>query len=420
MTRASFREASRGRSTGVSVYSVEQVNRYIRNMFDQDFLLCRVSVRGEVSNCKDHPSGHLYFTLKDESGTLSAVMFAGDRKGLSFPLKEGQKVVVSGKIGIYEAAGRYQLYAKGIRLDGVGELYARFEALKQSLEEMGMFAEEYKKAIPSYVKKLGVVTAASGAAIRDILNIAKRRNPYVQIYLYSAQVQGEGAVASLVKGIETLDAMGLDCLIVGRGGGSLEELWAFNEEAVARAVFDCDTPVISAVGHETDTTITDYVADFRAPTPSAAAELAVFDYRILEQGIYEKRERLSRLMQYQLERKKSRADLAASRLRSFAPGSRIKEFRIALSGREERLRGQMEDRLKSRRHALAILAQKLEGFSPLHRFRGGYAYTETEEGRPVSGIADLKDGERIRIHYSDGYAKARIERIFEGQRYDGE
>lgn len=401
-----------------SIYSVEQINRYIRNMFDQDFLLNRVSVRGEVSNCKDHPSGHLYFTLKDESGTLSAIMFAGNRKGLSFPLKTGQRIVVSGQIRIYEAAGKYQMYAREIWPDGVGDLYARFEALKLSLEERGMFAAEYKRPIPSYVKKLGVVTAASGAAIRDILNIAKRRNPYIQIYLYSAQVQGDGAAASLVKGIETLDRMGLDCLIVGRGGGSFEDLWAFNEEAVAQAIFDCKTPVISAVGHETDTTIADYAADYRAPTPSAAAELAVFDYAIFEQKLREKRERLSRLMRHRLDRERSRADQAAARLKSFGPEARIREFRRGLAERENRLKNGMEGRLKTSRHTLALLAQKLESFSPLHRFQGGYAYTETEDGHPITGAGKLTAGERIRIHYSDGYAKARVEEIFEEKTYD--
>lgn len=403
-----------------AAYSVGQINRYIRNLFDQDFLLNRVSVQGEVGGCKDHPSGHLYFTLKDESGTLSAVMFAGNRKGLSFPLKEGQKVIVSGQIRIYETAGKYQLYAKQIRLYGIGDLYARFEALKVSLEEKGLFAEEYKRPIPRYVKKLGVVTASSGAAIRDILNIAGRRNPYVQIYLYSALVQGEGAAESLVKGIETLDKMGLDCLIVGRGGGSLEDLWAFNEEAVAQAIFDCQTPVISAVGHETDTTIADYAADFRAPTPSAAAELAVFDYRAFVREWKEAKEQLTLRMRHRLGQEESRVARAALRLKSFGPEVRIREFRGSVAERESRLRNCMEERRRDARHTLALLAQKLEGFSPLHRFRGGYAYTETEERRPIAGVAELKNGERVRIYYADGYAKACIEEIFEDNKHGGE
>ena len=254
-----------------SIYSVAQVNSYIKNLFVQDFLLNRISVRGEVSNCKYHTSGHIYFTLKDKSGTLSAVMFAGQRKGLTFQLQEGQQVVVTGSIDIYERDGRYQLYAREIKRDGVGDLFERFQKLRDELEEMGMFAAEYKKPIPKYAKTIGIVTASTGAAIHDIINITARRNPYVQLILYPALVQGQDAKFSIVNGIRTLDSMGLDVLIVGRGGGSMEDLWAFNEEIVARAIFECETPVISAVGHETDVTIADYVADLRAPTPSAAA-----------------------------------------------------------------------------------------------------------------------------------------------------
>ncbi len=260
-----------------SIYSVTQVNSYIKNMFVQDYLLSRISVRGEISNCKYHTSGHIYFTLKDKSGTLSAVMFAGQRKGLNFQLQEGQQVIVTGSIDVYERDGRYQLYAREIKKEGIGDLFERFQKLRDELEDMGMFAAEYKQPIPKYAKTVGVVTASTGAAIRDIMNISARRNPYVQLVLYPALVQGEQAKYSIVKGIKTLDAMGLDVIIVGRGGGSIEDLWAFNEEIVARAIFECSTPVISAVGHETDVTIADYVADMRAPTPSAAAELAVFD-----------------------------------------------------------------------------------------------------------------------------------------------
>lgn len=391
------------------VYSVAQINAYIKNMFNQDFLLNRVSVRGEVSNCKDHPSGHLYFTLKDGSGTLAVVMFAGKRRGLRFPLREGQRIVVSGSVSVYEAAGKYQLYADTIQPDGIGDLYAQFEARKQMLEEMGMFAEEYKKPIPAYVRRLGVVTAASGAAVRDILNITARRNPYVQVYLYSAQVQGEGAAASIVKGIETLDELGLDCLIVGRGGGSIEDLWAFNEEEVARAIFNCDTPVISAVGHETDTTIADYVADLRAPTPSAAAELAVFDYRRFVEGLEEKRLRLKRNLRYRIDREKNRLNQASLRLRAFRPQTQIRELRMNLADREERLRMRMEQRLRTERHRTALAAERLEGLSPLKRLQSGYAYTETEKGRRVAGAAGLKPGMRLRIYYQDGQALARVE-----------
>ena len=260
-----------------NIYSVGQVNTYIKNMFAQDFMLHHISVKGEVSNCKYHSSGHIYFTLKDSTGTIQAVMFAGNRRGLRFQMKEGDNVVVTGSIEVYERDGKYQLYAREIALEGAGDLYQKYEALKRELEEMGMFAPEYKQSIPKYAKTVGIVTAPTGAAIQDIRNIAGRRNPYVQLILYPALVQGEGAVASIVQGIQAMESLQPDVLIVGRGGGSIEDLWAFNEEAVARAIFECSIPVISAVGHETDTTIADFVADLRAPTPSAAAELAVFD-----------------------------------------------------------------------------------------------------------------------------------------------
>ena len=258
-----------------NVYSVGQVNRYVKNMFTQDFFLQKVYVKGEVSNCKYHTSGHIYFSLKDETGTISCVMFAGQRRGLGFSMKDGDKVVAGGTVDVYERDGRYQLYVKEITLEGAGALYERFLALKQELEEMGMFAQEYKQPIPPFVRKLGVVTAPTGAAVQDIRNVSLRRNPYLQIILYPALVQGEGAAESVAKGIRMLDEAGVDVIIAGRGGGSIEDLWAFNEEIVARAIFECRTPVISAVGHETDFTIADFVADLRAPTPSAAAELAV-------------------------------------------------------------------------------------------------------------------------------------------------
>ena len=286
------------------VYSVGQVNKYIKNMFAQDFMLHHISIKGEVSNCKYHSSGHIYFTMKDADGTINAIMFAGNRReGLKFQMKEGDRVVVTGSVEVYERDGRYQIYARTIERDGEGNLYLKFEALKRELEEMGMFAEEYKQPIPTYAKTVGIVTAETGAAIQDIRNIAGRRNPYVQLILCPALVQGEGAAASIVHGIHALEQIGVDVIIVGRGGGSIEDLWAFNEEMVARAIFDCRIPVISAVGHQTDFTIADYVADLRAPTPSAAAELAVFDYRQAMQELLGMRQQMDKELQRKVKNK---------------------------------------------------------------------------------------------------------------------
>ena len=279
-----------------NIYTVTQINRYIKNMFTQDYLLQSVSIRGEISNCKYHSSGHIYFTLKDSEGTLSCIMFASYRKELGFTLEEGQQVVVQGGIAVYERDGRYQLYARKIQKSGEGQLYEEFQKLKARLMEMGLFDSMDKQPIPAYIRTLGVVTASTGAAIRDIINITRRRNPFVQILLYPAIVQGEAAVPSIVKGIHALEAAGVDVMIVGRGGGSLEDLWAFNSEEVAQAVFNCRVPVISAVGHETDTTIIDFVADLRAPTPSAAAELAVYDVFSLFRQLEEREESLRQRM----------------------------------------------------------------------------------------------------------------------------
>ena len=310
------------------IYSVGQVNTYIKNMFSQDFMLNRISIKGEVSNCKYHTSGHIYFSLKDETGTLSCVMFAGQRKGLGFAMKNGDKVVAEGSVSVYERDGKYQLYARSITLEGAGLLYERYLALKKELEEMGMFSQEYKQPIPAYVKKVGIVTAPTGAAIQD--NIAGRRNPYVQLILYPALVQGEGAKESIVKGIETLDAWGVDVIIVGRGGGSIEDLWAFNEEEVARAIFHCQTPIISAVGHETDTTIADFVADLRAPTPSAAAELAVADVRQLLETLRAYRQKLTFGMENQIYSLRQRMKQYEMKLEYGSPAYQIQEKRIRL------------------------------------------------------------------------------------------
>ncbi len=250
-------------------------------------MLQSIRVRGEISNCKYHSSGHIYFTLKDAKAAIACVMFAGSRSGLAFRLQEGQQVVVDGGMDVYERDGKYQLYARAITRDGTGQLYERFEQLKRELAELGMFAEEYKRPIPEIIRTLGVVTAPTGAAVRDIIQIASRRNPYVQMILYPAIVQGDQAVASIINGIHALTAFSVDVIIVGRGGGSIEDLWAFNEREVAQAIFDCPVPIISAVGHETDTTIADFAADLRAPTPSAAAELAVCEFSRLEEKMEE-------------------------------------------------------------------------------------------------------------------------------------
>ncbi len=390
------------------VYSVTQVNHYIKGLFVQDFLLSGLCVRGEVSNLKAHSSGHIYFTLKDEGGALAAVLFAGNRKGLNFAMQDGQKVLVTGQMNVYERDGRYQLYAKEIRLDGVGDLYQRFVLLKQTLEERGMFAPEYKRPIPAFVRTLGVVTAPTGAAIRDIINIARRRNPYVQILLYPALVQGEGAAESVAWGLRVLEERRPDCIIVGRGGGSFEDLWAFNEEVVAQAIFDCETPVISAVGHETDTTIADFVADLRAPTPSAAAELAVFDYYGFMDGLERQRQLLNQRMRERLQREKEKLRRLELSLRLYRPEYRIAGMRQEIGEAEERLETLMRQRLLQERHRLSLAVSRLDGLSPLRRLSGGYAFVSDAAGHGVLSAAAVRPGDELQVTLKDGRLGVRV------------
>lgn len=424
-----------------NVYTVKQVNAYIKNMFAQDFMLNRVYVKGEVSNCKYHTSGHLYFSLKDESGTIACVMFAGQRGGLSFRMQEGQQVIVLGSICVYERDGKYQLYAKEIILDGAGLLYEKFQALKRELEEMGMFAPEYKKPIPTYVKTVGVVTAPTGAAIRDIINITKRRNPYVQIILYPALVQGEGAAASIVKGIRMLEQKGVDVMIVGRGGGSMEDLWAFNEEMVARAVFDCRVPVISAVGHETDTTIIDYVADLRAPTPSAAAELAVFDYRGLEEKLADCAARMRRNMTQKLKMKRLQYEKFQTRLSYLSPAGRLRDMRQRTAEYEERLpqlfgkkldgRKEFLEKLREKlpvlmgqkitenRQRLAVQIERMKGLSPLGKLNQGFSYVQGPGGAAVKKVVDIARGDKVMVYVTDGHFEAKVTDTWKENYYGG-
>ena len=397
-----------------NIYTVEQVNKYVRNMFAQDYFLRRIYVRGEVSNCKYHTSGHIYFSLKDESGTIACVMFAGARRGLAFRMKDGDRVIVGGSVEVYTRDSKYQLYAKEITLEGSGLLYERFLALNQELEEMGMFSQEYKKPIPGFVKRLGVVTAPTGAAVQDIRNVALRRNPYLQIIIWPALVQGEGAAESIARGIRALDRLGLDVIIAGRGGGSIEDLWAFNEEIVARAIFECETPVISAVGHETDFTIADFVADMRAPTPSAAAELAVNDFSKTIMRFRQVEGRMMQAMHGKTAMARQRLYLYQEKLRSRSPESRLREDTQRLADLENRLQDGMHTKITEGRHRLMILAEKFTGLSPLHRLKSGYSYVASADGKAVTSIESIHTGDMVTVHVTDGRYEAVAKDIIPG------
>ena len=392
-------------------YSVWQINAYIKNLFAKDYALTDILMKGEVSNCKYHTSGHIYFTLKDSKSQMACVMFAGNRSGLGFQMKEGQSVIVHGGISVYERDGKYQMYAREIFLDGTGQLYERFEKLKQQLLSEGLFDQSHKKPIPFFSKRIGIVTASTGAAIQDILNISKRRNPYAQLILYPAIVQGDAAPASIINGIKTLDKLGVDVIIVGRGGGSIEDLWGFNDEQVARAIYACKTPIISAVGHETDTTIADYVSDLRAPTPSAAAELAVCNIVEVESKLEEYHNALTRACMRQITGKRNLLERYQLKLEFNNPSNQILQKRQYLMDLEDKLQNLIMSQIKDSRHKLAIYMEKMNGLSPIQKLNKGFAYVNDGNGHALIKAEQVKEEDLVTIKVMDGDITAKVTAI---------
>ena len=393
--------------------TVSQINRYIANLFKQDYTLSGIQVKGEISGCKYHYSGHIYFTLKDAGAAISCVMFSSQRKGLDFTLEDGQSVIVTGQISVFERDGRYQLYARSIAQDGVGRLYEEYEKLKKRLLAEGLFDEQRKKPIPRYASKIGVVTAETGAVIQDICNVTYRRNPYVQLYLYPAKVQGEGAAQTVIEGIYYFEQTDVDTIIIGRGGGSVEDLWCFNDEMLARVIADCTKPIISAVGHETDTTISDYAADLRAPTPSAAAELAVYSWREMEIGLREYRNDLRQAMHQILKVRKLELQKYMVLLQHVSPEDILRQKRLVLADSQERLQRLMEKRLTDAKHRLALYAEEMKGLSPLQKLQSGYTYTADEAGNHIDSVQSLEKGQHLTLTFADGQADVTVDEIRE-------
>ncbi|MBS5663904.1 MAG: exodeoxyribonuclease VII large subunit [Roseburia sp.] len=389
--------------------TVSQINRYIANLFKQDYTLSGIQVKGEISGCKYHYSGHIYFTLKDAGAAISCVMFSSQRKGLDFTLEDGQSVIVTGQISVFERDGRYQLYARSIAQDGVGRLYEEYEKLKKRLLAEGLFDEQRKKPIPRYASKIGVVTAETGAVIQDICNVTYRRNPYVQLYLYPAKVQGEGAAQTVIEGIHYFEHTDVDTIIIGRGGGSVEDLWCFNDEVLARVIADCTKPIISAVGHETDTTISDYAADLRAPTPSAAAELAVYSWREMEIGLREYRNDLRQAMHQILKVRKLELQKYMVLLQHVSPEDILRQKRLVLADSQERLQRLMEKRLTDAKHRLALYAEEMKGLSPLQKLQSGYTYTADEAGNHIDSVRSLEKGQHLTLTFADGQADVTVD-----------
>lgn len=399
------------------IYSVSAVNQYIKSLITSDYNLTRIYVRGEVSNCKYHSSGHIYFTLKDKAGSMACVMFAGQRtKGLTFPMKDGMSVIVFGGINVYERDGRYQLYAAQIVLDGVGKLYEQYEQLKNKLLAEGIFDDSHKKPLPRFPEKIGIVTAPTGAAIQDMIQVSSRRNPYIQIVFYPAKVQGEGAADTVVKGIKALEAYGVDVMIIGRGGGSIEDLWAFNEEQVARAIYQCAVPIVSAVGHETDVTIADFAADLRAPTPSAAAELAVPDILSVLARIDETKLRLDGAIKKRVQQERLRLLAGTNSLKHLTPMTILTQKKQTLMLHEERLDDLIKGILQQNRHRLSLYSEQLKGVSPLSKLSGGFALVSDDTGVPVKSIETVKTGQMLGIDMKDGHLKAKVMDIEKGTR----
>ena len=391
--------------------TVTQLNKYIKDRFEEDENLNAILVKGEISNFKNHYTGHLYFTLKDENSLIKCIMFKSYAERLAFKPKDGMKVMVFGAISVFERDGVYQIYAKSMLEDGMGDLHEQFEQLKAKLEKEGLFDESHKKPIPLYPKIIGVLTSQTGAVIRDIINVSTRRNPNVYIRLLPVPVQGPGAAEQIAEKIRMMNEKKLaDVIIVGRGGGSLEDLWPFNEEIVARAIYESELPVISAVGHETDFTIADFVADLRAPTPSAAAELAVPDVYELKQKIGDYQNRCRMSLKKQIEMMKLRYEKCMKSRVFTDPMRRIRDKDVILDSYIQRMENRVRSIQKERQAKYIELVAKLDTLSPLKTLTRGYVLTE-KDGVLVKSANELKENDEVKLRFHDGEGIARIVNI---------
>ncbi|WP_113675640.1 exodeoxyribonuclease VII large subunit [Vallitalea guaymasensis] len=398
-----------------SIFSVSQVNAYIKKIFVNDYVINDIWIKGEVSNCKIHRSGHVYFTLKDNNSAISCVVFKNYRDFVECELRDGINITARGYISVYERAGTFQLYVQQIKSDGMGDLYKKFEILKENLQIKGYFDSDNKKKIPRYPRRVGIVTSDTGAAVRDIINVSKRRNPYIGLVLYPSLVQGEGAANNIVKGIKYLDRVtDVDVIIIGRGGGSIEDLWAFNEEIVAKAIYEANTPIISAVGHETDFTISDFTSDLRAPTPSAAAELAIPAFDEID-GILEKYNyKLTNSMNNKIESCIKAMELNKIKLDFNSPSMRVLKERQYITEFEDRLNRRIKELINDNKNYVSLLQNKLSVLSPITNLEKGYSYIENTHGQ-VKSITDVNMGETLLIQLHDGKIEAEVKNIESGK-----
>ena len=392
--------------------TVTQVNLYIKQVIARDDILNNVLVKGELSNFKAHSSGHMYMSLKDETGVMRAVMFRSAAAKLNFRPQNGMKVLARGRIGVYERDGQYQLYIEHMEQEGIGDLHVAFEKLKQKLDAEGLFSPKYKKPLPKYPVRIGVVTAPTGAAIRDIMNILSRRFSYSDILLYPVLVQGENSAQSIVEAINYFnDTDSADVLIVGRGGGSIEDLWSFNEEIVARAIFASHIPIVSAVGHEIDFTISDFVADLRAPTPSAAAELVVPSQVELREKFNNVYSRMYTCANRIVERSRMRVKMLSENTVLKNPMVKVEDNRIYLDSLYKNFENAFQGILNEKKQSLALNASKLDALSPLSSLQRGFSVTKDTAGKVVKSVGQISDGDEITVLVSDGSLLADVKKI---------
>ena len=397
---------------------VSEVNQYIKRTFAGDLILSNIKVEGEISNFKHHYSGHMYFSLKDDKGKLKCVMFKSDNKSVNFGLKDGIKVIVTGYISVYEKEGDYQLYAKKIEEFGIGDLFAAFEELKSKLEKEGLFDPNNKKRLPSFPKKIGVVTSSTGAAIRDIITVINRRFPLANILIYPVLVQGRQAPKEICEGLIYLDSReDVDVVITGRGGGSMEELFAFNNESVARTIYNMEKPLISAVGHETDFTIADFVADLRAPTPSAAAELATPELSKLKESLDGKIMRLSKNYNYIINDCNIKLKYIRRSLYYYNPINQLKEKVQAQDNLFKSLTIVMKTKLKNHRDKVNNIYNKLNYLNPISSLNRGYSIALDENDNMISSVDGLKIHEELNLLMKDGMVKVKVVKINKGEFY---
>lgn len=416
------------------VFSVIEITRYIKSKLEGDFVLRNVKISGEVSDCKEDKKGHIYFAIKDEAAIMNCAMWFSKRSaGLDFELEKGQHIVVTGNIGVYEKWGDYRLYADKIEKEGVGRLFEELEKLKLKLRAEGLFDESHKKPIPRYPKKIGIITSRTGAVIEDIKRTAREANPYVQLILYPAIVQGADATATLIRGIKRFEEEGVDTIIIGRGGGSTEDLWCFNDEKLARTVYSCRIPVISAVGHQTDRTLVDEVSDLSVATPTAAAMNAVPSLALAFNELDGFKDSISNKLQLRIDRMKSSIDKFEYAIRRQSPQMKLKEVRRqienyslsynrllsakldnydrVITGSKQQLDRLMRAAYETFNKRFISITAEIEGKSPMKRLMGGYSYVENEAGENIRSVKGLKQGERLNLVLADGSVKAKVEEI---------